>query len=75
MAARCWPFAAAITSGMTIGLFNRVRSQNGSTKFLGTEAMGWVARNNIWDTFVIRAVYPGRIAQRGRLASAYAVVR
>ena len=44
---------------MTIGLFNRVRSQNGSTKFLGTESMGWVARNNVWDTFIIRAVAMG----------------
>ena len=58
--------AVTITSGMTVGLFNRLRSQNGSTKFLGAEKAGsdvsWVARTNVWDAFIIRAVHSGAAA-------------
>ena len=58
--------AVTITSGMTVGLFNRLRSQNGSTKFLGAEKTGsdvsWVARTNVWDAFIIRAVHCGKTA-------------
>ena len=44
-----------LTSGTTVSLFNRIRSQTVSTKYLGVDNGSFVAKTNFWDAFVITA--------------------
>lgn len=42
-----------IDSGLEISLFNRVRSQSGSTRFLQGSPTGFLTSSNTWSTFTI----------------------
>jgi len=52
-----------ITSGTTVALFNRIRSQTVSTKYLGVENGGFVTKSSVWDAFTVTAV--GKVPDPG----------